>query len=417
MDIFKVANRIKEKGGKLYLVGGAVRDSIIGIDVFDEDYCVTGITEDEFISLFPEAILRGKSFKVFELEGKEFALARTELKTGLGHKEFDVTIGKDITIIDDLKRRDLTINSIAKDVLTGEIIDPFNGISDIKNKIIRATSDAFKEDPLRAYRAARFACKLGFEIEDRTLRLMKELKKELDTLSAERVFYELRKALSYDNPSIFFRELRKAGILDVHFIELYKLIGSLQPEKYHPEGDAFEHTMLALDRCSRLTSDIKIRFAVLVHDLGKGVTPTEEYPHHINHDINGVQEVVNLSNRLKLPNDWSDYGKVAAREHMRAGIFNRMTLNKQVDFIERISKTKIGLRGMEIVVEADRNCRGDLHDKVEFAMIGERLINEVNGNLVKAQFGLNDGIKIKDKIHEQRVRKYKEWKLEDSLQN
>ena len=410
--IEKMANKIKENGGTLYLVGGAVRDSIIGIDVYDEDYCVAGLTEEEFINLFPNAISRGKSFKVFDIDGTEFALARTETKSGVGHKEFDVTVGKNITIEEDLKRRDITINSIAKDVLTGEIIDPFNGISDIENKIIRATSEAFKEDPLRVYRAARFACKLGFKIEDRTLRLMEELKKELSTLSSERVFDELRKALSYDKPSIFFKELRNANILDVHFIEVYKLIGAMQPEKYHPEGDAFNHTMLALDKCSELTSDVKIRFAALVHDLGKGVTPKEEYPHHINHDINGVQEVINLANRLKIPNDWKDVGKVAAKEHMRAGIFNKMTTSKKVSFIETISKTKIGLDGMEIIVESDRNCRGDRNDKVEFAKIGKKLIKEVNGDIVKLQFGIDDGIKLKEKIHEQRVIKLKELQME-----
>ena len=265
--------------------------------------------------------------------------------------------------------------------------------------------------PLRAYRAARFACKLGFKIEENTLGLMEELKDELSTLSAERVFDELRKALSYDNPSIFFRALREANILDVHFSEIYKLIGALQPEKYHPEGDAFNHTMLALDKCSKLTSDVKIRFAALVHDLGKGVTPKEEYPHHINHDINGIQEVINFARRLKMPNDWCDYGKVAAKEHMRAGIFDRMTPNKQVDFIENISKTKIGLRGMEIVVESDRNCRGDLDSRLKFAEIGEKLIKEVNGELIKNTLGIAEGIKLKEKLHEQRVIKLKEWKL------
>lgn len=412
IDVINIANRIKEEGGNLYLVGGAVRDKIIGIDVYDEDYCVTGLTEEEFFSLFPDAISRGKSFKVFDLNGMEFALARRENKIGTGHKEFKITTAKEITIEEDLKRRDITINSIAKDVLTGEIIDPFNGIADINNKVIRATSKSFKEDPLRAYRAARFACKLGFKIEPNTLKLMEELKEELSTLSAERVFDELRKALSYDNPSVFFKELRNANILDVHFIEIYKLIGAMQPERYHPEGDAFNHTMLALDKCSELTFDVKIRFAALVHDLGKGVTPKEEYPHHINHDINGVQEVINLANRLKLPNDWRDYGKVAAKEHMRAGIFNKMTVSKKVSFIETIFKTKIGLKGMEIIVEADRNCRGDMSDKVEFAKIGEKIICEVNGDMIKLQFGIDDGIKLKEKIHEQRVNKLKEWKIE-----
>ena len=400
-NIIDIAKKIKEYGGNLYLVGGAVRDSIIGIDVYDEDYCVTGLSEDEFKNLFPEAIVRGKFFEVFEIDGKEFALARTESKSGIGHKEFDIVVSKDITIEEDLKRRDLTINSIAKDVLTGEIIDPFGGI----------------EDPLRAYRAARFACKLGFRIEEGTISLMSQLKGELSTLSVERVFDELKKALSYDEPSIFFNELRNADILDIHFEEIKKLIGALQPIEHHPEGDAYNHTMLALDRCASLTKDVKIRFAVLVHDLGKGLTPKEEYPHHVGHDIKGVPEVEKMAVRLKLPGDYLEYGTVAAREHMRAGIFDRMNPNKQVDFIERIYKTKIGLRGMEIVVDSDRNCRGNRQDKVTFAELGERLINEVTGKKVMEQFGMKEGTKLKEKIHEQRVCKLKEWKTMNSLQN
>lgn len=315
--IIDIAKKIKENGGCLYLVGGAVRDELLGIKNYDEDYCVEGLSEEEFTKLFPEAISRGKSFKVFDMYGKEFALARTEKKSGKGHKEFEITSNKKITIYDDLKRRDLTINSIAKNVLNNEIIDPFEGRGDLKKKVIKATSESFKEDPLRVYRAARFACKLDFEIDDNTLSLMNSLKSELEELSAERVFDEMRKALSYDKPSIFFNMLKKADVLDIHFKEIYKLIGALQPEKYHPEGDSYNHTMLALDASAKITDDVKIRFATLVHDLGKGVTPKEMYPHHYEHDIKGVAEVEHFGNRLKMPNDWIDCGKVSAKEHMK----------------------------------------------------------------------------------------------------
>lgn len=408
-SIIDIAKKIENAGGRLYLVGGAVRDSIIGIKVYDEDYCVTGITEDDFLELFPDCIARGKSFKVFEMDGKEFALARTESKSGVGHKEFDVKVGKEITIEEDLKRRDLTINSIAKDVLTGNIIDPFGGIEDINKKIIKATSSAFLEDPLRTYRAARFACKLGFRIDANTISLMTKSKEELSSLSAERVFEEFKKALSYDKPSIFFECLKEANVLDVHFIELNRLIGALQPEIHHPEGDAYNHTMLALDRCASNTGDVKIRFATLVHDLGKGLTPTEEYPHHINHDINGVPEVEKFAKRLKMPNDWCEYGVVAAREHMKAGIFDKMSPSKKVSFIERIYKTKIGLRGMEIIVDSDRNCRGNRCDEIKFAELGEMLMTEVTGEKVRLKFNMEEGVKLKEKIHEQRVCKLKEW--------
>lgn len=398
-----IANKIYKSGGKLYLVGGAVRDEILGNTNSDEDYCVVGLSHEEFTNMFPEAYARGQAFEVFEMYGKEFALARLEKKIGKGHKQFDVTATKNITILDDLKRRDLTINSIAKNVLTGEIIDPYNGIQDLRNGIIRATSECFAEDPLRVYRAARFACKFNFMVEEKTLMLMNSLKNELGELSEERVFDEMRKALNYDKPSIFFEVLKSANVLDVHFIEIYKLIGALQPEKYHPEGDSFNHTMLALDMCAQITKDEKIRFATLVHDLGKGLTPKEMYPHHYGHDEKGVAEVLKFGKRLKMPNDWISYGKVAAKEHMKGGIFNKMTPNKKVDFIERVYKTKIGLEGLEIVVESDRNCRGKEKEKIEFANLGKKIITEINGDFIKEKFNIQEGEKIKQKLHEKRV--------------
>lgn len=403
-EILNIAKKIQDNGGCLYLVGGAVRDELLGIKNYDEDYCVEGLSEAEFIKLFPEAFSRGKAFKVFDLCGKEFALARTEQKNGKGHKEFEIYTNKNITIYEDLKRRDLTINSIAKNVLTGEIIDPFDGRGDLKKKIVKATSESFAEDPLRVYRAARFACKLNFEIEENTLNIMKSLKDELKELSAERVFDEMRKAISYDKPSLFFDNLKKADVLDVHFEEVFKLIGALQPEKYHPEGDSYIHTMMALDMSAKLTDDVVIRFAVLVHDLGKGVTPKEMYPHHYGHDINGVKEVENLGNRLKMPNKWISCGKTAAKEHMKGGIFYKMTPGKQVDFIERIYKSELGLDGLEIVVECDRNCRGNMKEKIEFAKLGKEIMTEINGDFIKGKFNLEEGEKLKEKLHQERIK-------------
>lgn len=246
INIINIANIIDKNGGRLYLVGGAVRDKLTNVTPHDEDYCITGISSKKFKELFPQAFKRGKAFEVFEIEGKEFALARTEKKIGIGHKDFDVTCNPNITIEEDLGRRDITINSIAQDVISGKIIDPYGGREDLQNHIIKATKKSFKEDPLRVYRAARFSSKFNFTIDSETLKLMNELKPELSSLSAERVFEELRKAINTDHPENFFNNLRKADVLDVHFIEIYKLIGALQPEKYHPEGDAYNHSMLAL---------------------------------------------------------------------------------------------------------------------------------------------------------------------------
>lgn len=317
MEIIDIAKIIEKNDGRLYLVGGAVRDSLLNRSIYDEDYAIVGLEKKEFIKLFPNAHTRGKAFEVFALEGKEFALARTEKKIGKGHKNFEITTGNNITIEEDLKRRDITINAIAKDVITGDLIDPFNGIEDIKNKIIRATSISFKEDPLRVYRVARFASELEFKVEEDTINMMNSLKGELSTLSKERVFWEFRKALATNKPSIFFNILREAKVLDVHFKEIYDLIGSIQPLEHHPEGDSYNHTMITVDNSAKLTSDLLVRYACLVHDLGKGLTPKEMYPHHYGHSEKGIEPAKNLSNRIGVPTAWKKAGITSCKEHMR----------------------------------------------------------------------------------------------------
>lgn len=191
------------------------------------------------------------------------------------------------------------------------------GIKDIENRVIKAIGESFKEDPLRVYRVARFASELDFEVGENTLKLMNELKNELDTLSKERVFVEFRKALASNNPSRFFNVLKEADVLDIHFKEIYDLIGSIQPLKYHPEGDSYNHTMLAVQNSVKLTDDLLIRYAVLVHDLGKGLTPKEMYPHHHGHAEKGVEPVRNLSNRICVPTIWKKAGIISSKEHMR----------------------------------------------------------------------------------------------------
>ena len=410
MQVEEIANKIKEKGGSLYLVGGAVRNKFLNLEIHDEDYCVCGLTEEEFIKLFPNAKPRGKAFKVFDLDGKEFALARKDVKKGLGHKDFEIQSNPNITIEEDLYRRDITINSIAENVLTKEIIDPFNGIKDIQNKIIRATSLSFKDDPLRVYRVARFASQLEFNVDVDTIELMKSMKSELSTLSKERVFEELKKALATDKPSIFFEVLRKADVLDAHFKEINDLIGVLQPEKYHPEGDAYNHTMLVLDYVSQNAKDLSIRFSALVHDLGKGLTPKEEYPHHYGHEDKGVTLAQTLGNRIGAKNEWIKAGKVACREHMRGGIFYKMKPSTKVDFIERVSKTKLGLDGLQLIVNADKLSGGRIpQGNFNFADIGKKCLEEVNAEYVKKKYNLKEGILLGKKLREERIMWLKEF--------
>ncbi len=403
LEIQEIVNRINNHKGKIFLVGGAVRDFLLGIENHDEDYCVTGISFEEFKEIFPESFVRGNSFPVFDIDGREFAIARKERKIGIGHNKFEIETDKSITIEEDLARRDITINAIAKDMLTNEIIDPYNGRLDLKNKIIRAVTDHFKEDPLRVYRVARFAAKFEFDVDEKTIKMMKELKDELESISVERVYEELSKALLTDKPSIFFNILRKAEVLDIHFKEVYNLIGALQPIKYHPEGDAYNHTMMVLDKASELTKNypkyrkIEIRFAALCHDLGKGETPKEEYPHHFMHEIRGEKIVSKIGKRLKLPNRLIKCGKTACIEHMRGGIFYNMKPNKMVQFIERIDKSVLGLDGLQIIVTSDSKNNKD------FEKIGRICLEEINGEYIKQKYGLKEGIEFGQKLHEERV--------------
>ena len=402
-DIKEIAKKINKNGGKLYLVGGAVRDELLGILNHDEDYCVTGINFEEFQNLFPEANIRGKDFPVFDIDGKEYAIARKERKIGLGHKEFDIETDKYISIEDDLTRRDITINAIAKNVLTGEIIDPYNGIRDLKEKRIRAVTEHFKEDPLRIYRVARFAAKFIFDVDDNTIKMMKDIKQELNSISVERVYMEFSKALLLEKPSIFFDVLRKSNVLDVHFKEIYNLIGAEQPIKYHPEGDAYNHTMIVLDKVAKLTKKyyderkLEIRFGALVHDIGKGETPKEEYPHHYMHEARGADIVKRMGNSLKLPNRLIKCGKTACKEHMRGGIFYKMTPQKKVSFIERVDKSILGLDGLQIIVKADSP------ESKEFESVGRKCLEEIDGEYIKNKYDLKEGIEFGKKIHEERV--------------
>lgn len=410
MEIEQIAKIIKQNGGNTYLVGGAVRDAILNKPIKDEDYCITGFTSEKFLKLFPMAKIRGKAFEVFVLEGKEFALARKETKVGKGHKEFTIEANEDISIEEDLKRRDITINSIAQDVLTKEIIDPFGGKEDLENKIIRATSSRFGEDPLRVYRVARIAANLNFMVSKKTINMMSKIKNELETLSKERVFAEFKKALETDKPSIFFNVLKEADVLEIHFKEIYDLIGAIQPIKYHPEGDSYNHTMLALDNSAKITKDVKIRFCTLVHDLGKGRTPREMYPHHYNHEQRGITPLKDFCKTLGCPNDWQKSGQIAVLEHMKGGIFQYMTIPKKVSFIEKIDKSPLGLKGMQIVVYCDR-CRNSESDKEEikdkqydFYTIGRKILQEIDGKFIIKQYGLMSGAEFGKRLHEERIK-------------
>lgn len=376
MDEKNIALLIQNNGGRLYLVGGAVRDEIMNRLIHDKDYCVTGISKDDFIRLFPNAKIIGKDFPVFLIDNYQIALARKDVKTSKGYKGFKVITSKNISIEDDLKRRDLTINAIAKDVITGKIIDPYNGIEDIKNKRLRHISNCFSEDPLRAYRVARFASELEFEIDEKTYKLMEKIKSELRFLTCDRVFLEFRKALNTKKPSIFFDVLKKANILDVHFKEIYDLIGVVQPNEFHPEGDVYNHTMIVVDRVAKETKETSVRFSALLHDIGKAKTPRDMLPQHIGHEEAGIELVDRICDRLNLPSKWRKCAKETVKYHMKAGICTTMRPYKQAVFFNKINRTSIGLKNLYIISKADDMLN---RESINFSKIAIDVLKNING--------------------------------------
>ncbi len=304
---------------KTYLVGGAVRDRLLGLPVRERDYVVVGATAEELLARGFQPV--GKDFPVFlHPETKEeYALARTERKSGPGYRGFVVHAAPTVTLEEDLRRRDLTINALAEDE-SGHLIDFHGGLADLKARILRHVSDAFAEDPVRILRVARFAArfaKLGFRIAPETLRLMRAMVEsgEVDTLVPERVWRELVRALEEDQPSHFFRVLRDCGALARLFPEIDRLWGIPQPKKWHPEIDTGIHVMLVLDQAARLTPDTTVRFAALTHDFGKGTTPPEILPSHRGHEERSVALIQDFCQRFRVPRKYRELAITVARYH------------------------------------------------------------------------------------------------------
>ncbi|HEY5665377.1 MAG TPA: multifunctional CCA addition/repair protein [Gammaproteobacteria bacterium] len=304
---------------QVYEVGGAVRDSLLGLPVTEKDYVVVGATPDEMLALGFRQV--GRDFPVFlhPETNAEHALARTERKTGSGHTAFAVDASAEVTLEDDLRRRDLTINAMARDD-DGEIIDPYDGLGDLERRVLRHVSPAFAEDPLRVLRVARFAARfanLGFSIAEPTLELMRAIAEsgELQSLSAERVWQETEKALKSDRPRVFFETLRDCGALRVVFPEIDCLFGVPQPAKWHPEVDTGLHTLMAVEQAALSTPDPVVRFAVLVHDLGKGTTPRDTLPRHVGHEKRSVGLIDDLAARLRVPKRYLGLARSVARFH------------------------------------------------------------------------------------------------------
>ena len=351
------AKKIHELGGKAYLVGGAVRDKFRGVHAHDRDYCVTGVDAKIFAKNFPNVAKFGKSFPVYsvEIDGRscEVAFARTERKIGTGYHGFEVLFSPEVTIEQDLYRRDTTINAMAIEILSGELVDPFGGREDVLNKKIRAVSEHFTDDPVRALRAARQAAQFNFEICAETIAAMKLCGEELSHEPTERIFDELETALKTDKPSIFFRSLERANLLEITFPEIAQLRGKTQPTYYHPEGDAYEHTLQIVDDVSKINSKPMVRFAALMHDIGKGTTPQEELPHHYKHEHRGLDVLNKMNKRMTLPNEWKKSAAFVIREHMRAARLKKP--GKIVDLLLSLNGLKLGVKNFCDIIRADNH--------------------------------------------------------------
>ncbi len=303
---------------KVFLVGGAVRDALLGLSGFDRDWLVVGSTPEEMVSLGYQTV--GKDFPVFLHPDtrEEYALARTERKTARGYKGFSVYAAPDVTLEEDLARRDLTINAIAQDPLTGQIFDPYGGRQDLSHKVLRHVTAAFREDPVRILRIARFAARFpDFSLAPETLALMRAMvdEGEVDALVSERVWQEMARGLMGKQPSRMLQVLRACGALQRLLPEVDRLYGVPQRAQYHPEIDTGIHLEMVLDQSARCDATLEVRFACLCHDLGKGTTPADILPRHIGHEQRSVKLLQSICERWRVPVECKELAEVVAREH------------------------------------------------------------------------------------------------------
>ncbi|HJW56400.1 MAG TPA: multifunctional CCA addition/repair protein [Burkholderiaceae bacterium] len=345
---------------KIYTVGGALRDALLGLPVQDRDHVVVGATPEEMIARGFTPV--GKDFPVFlhPVTHEEYALARTERKTAPGYKGFVFHASADVTLEDDLVRRDLTINAMAQ-AEDGAIVDPFGGRQDLEARIFRHVSAAFAEDPVRILRVARFAARFTeFTIAPETNALMRQMVDagEVDALVPERVWQELARGLMEAQPSRMFEVLRACGALARILPELDALWGVPQPAQYHPEIDTGVHVMLVLDCAARQDYGLPIRFAALTHDLGKGATPPAEWPRHYGHEARSVRLVEQVCKRLRVPNECRDLAVMTARDHGNVGRALELRADTIVSLLERCDALRKPQRFVDMLRASECDHRG-----------------------------------------------------------
>ena len=354
---------------KTYLVGGAVRDRLLGLPVTDRDYVVVGATPDDLLAAGFKPV--GADFPVFlhPQTGEQYALARTERKTARGYHGFAVHFSPDVTLEQDLLRRDLTINAMAE-APDGTVIDPYGGQADLAARRLRHVSPAFAEDPVRILRVARFAARfarLGFTVADDTRALMRQMVAagEVDALVPERVWQEFERALREPDPQCFITVLRDCGALQKLLPELDRLFGVPQPPEPHPEIDTGVHTLMVLQQAARLSADPQVRFAALLHDLGKGTTPPEQWPSHHGHEARSVELVNALCTRLKVPAAYRELAVAVARDHGNAHRALELRAGTLLDIIERTDALRRPQRYAQFLLacEADHRGRAGFEDR------------------------------------------------------
>ena len=354
---------------QVYLVGGAVRDEQLGLPVKERDWCVVGATPADMKAAGYKQV--GKDFPVFlhPDTGEEYALARTERKTAAGYHGFEFHTDPGVTIEDDLGRRDLTINAIARDE-DGNLVDPHGGVADIRSRTLRHVSDAFVEDPVRVLRVARFAARfasLGFVIAPETLSLMGQITAngEIDALVPDRVWKETELALLGQDCRVFFETLRDCGALEVLFPEIDRLFGVPQPEQWHPEIDTGVHVMMVLDQAAKLSPDLEVRFAALVHDVGKGTTRKHSLPSHPGHERRGVKLIRRMAERLPVPNACRDLGILVSDYHThchRAFELRAATILRMLEATDAFRRPR-RFEQFLLTCEADARGRKGLEDR------------------------------------------------------
>jgi tRNA nucleotidyltransferase (CCA-adding enzyme) len=399
-------------GMRVYEVGGAVRDALLGLPVTERDWVVVGATADELAALKFRRV--GKDFPVFlhPDTGEEYALARTERKTAPGYTGFEFDAASTVTLEQDLMRRDLTINAIAR-AESGELVDPWGGRADLEARVLRHVSPAFREDPLRVLRVARFAARfapLGFTVAPETSTLMQEIVAagEMEALRPERVWQETAKALATDRPDVYIETLRECHALARVLPEVEALFGIPQPERWHPEIDTGVHTLMALRMGARLSQSAPTRFAVLTHDLGKATTPKDLLPRHHGHEHRSEELIERLCARLPVPNRFRDLALLVARHH--GTVHKAAELKPQT--VLRLIMAADGLRQPErfdeflLACEADARGRKGLEQRIysqgEQLRAALRAARGIDAAMVKADRQL-EGEALGRALHDDRL--------------